>query len=179
MRILASSKYEQQQLIDKLSNLFSAATSNEIRMIVTFTLFLIVVKRIIIGFTILIFGSINMGDPFFWEISLFEQFVLAVIIGPIIETLIFHLILIEILLHLFRKAFYRYHFVIIISAALFSFMHYYSVSYLILSFFAGVVFSTAYIVAMKRGMLPFAIVFVIHSFSNLLSFLYLALRNIL
>lgn len=172
-----TNKYEQQNLMEKMSYLFTIVTSNEFKMVVTFTLLLIVVKRIIIGLIMFMFGSINMGNPFFWDLSLSEQFVLAVIIGPIIETLIFHFVLIELLLYLLKKTIYRNYFVIVISAFLFSMVHYYSFSYLILSFFVGIIFSSAYIVAVKRGMLPFAIVFLIHSFSNFLSFLYLVLRN--
>jgi uncharacterized protein len=155
----------------RIYNLITLTTRNAFMLILTFVLLLIISDRIITGVLSLI-GNLDMGSPFYFDIGLLEQFFLAVIFTPIVETIIFHFMLLELLLFLFKNAKYKEYWVVLISAIPFSLSHFYSTHYIIYSFFAGIILSTAYLVARKKEMLPFAVVFIIHACYNLISFTY-------
>jgi len=161
----------------RLNHMIDFATRTELRIVTTFTFLLLISDRILYYLLLLFTGSVDLGTPFYFDLNIIDQLFLTVIIGPIFETVIFHFILIELLLYLFRRNQFCNYFVIIISALLFSASHYYSFDYLIIAFTGGVILSTAYIVAKFRNMLPFAIVFLIHVTYNLISLLYYGLKN--
>ncbi|MGF1587045.1 MAG: type II CAAX prenyl endopeptidase Rce1 family protein [Bacteroidales bacterium] len=153
----------------KFNRLFDKLTSTAIGIIFTFSLILLGTERLIAKLIFLINGSINNGAPFYLEMSLIDQFIWTVIMGPLFETIIFHFILMEILIHIFNKVAYGNWWVVSISAILFGSIHYYSIDYIIIAVIAGVVLSIAYIVAKKRNMIAFLVVFAIHAIHNFIS----------
>lgn len=155
----------------KIYNMFALLTRNAFLFILTFVLLLIISDIIITGVLFLI-GKLDAGVQFFHDLDLIEQIFWGVIFGPIVETIIFHFLLLELLLHMFKKTKHKEYWVILISAIPFSLIHYYSIQYKIYSFFAGIIFSSAYITARKKNMLPVAVVFMIHALYNLIAFSY-------
>ncbi|MGF1587044.1 MAG: type II CAAX prenyl endopeptidase Rce1 family protein [Bacteroidales bacterium] len=153
-------------------NIITSITRNPFLLILTFILLLVISNTIITGVLFLI-GQLDAGPQFYHELNFAEQIFWGVVFGPIVETIIFHFLLMELLLFIFKKTKNQEYWVVLISAIIFSLIHYYSIQYRIYSFFAGIIFSSAYLVARKNKMLPFAVVFIIHSVYNLISFSYI------
>jgi hypothetical protein len=151
------------------NRLFEKLTSTAIGLIFIFSLILLGTERVITKLIVVINGTINYGAPLFLEESLIDQFIWTVILGPLFETIIFHFILMEILIHIFNKVAYGNWWVVSISAIIFGLSHYYSIDYIIIAVSGGVVLSIAYIVARKRNMIAFLVVFAIHAILNFIS----------
>jgi len=92
----------------------------------------------------------------------------VIFFAPLLETLIFQYFLIE---YVFVNKLKKY--AIVLSALSFGLTHYYSIYYIILSFFAGLVLSYTYVFAKNKNLKPspFFIVFIVHLICNLLSFI--------
>lgn len=117
-----------------------------------------------------VFGGINAsgsGQGIFCSVGLAEQFFISVIIGPVIETILFHFLLMELLLLIFKKATYRFLIVVVISSLIFSFTHQLQIHFLVMSFIGGVILSSSYIIAKIKNMIPVVVVFFIHALANL------------
>jgi uncharacterized protein len=145
---------------------FDQMVSNPYRLIVTMPLLYLIFNILIFH----IFGGINVtcsGGGIFCNDGLAEQFFISVIIGPVIETLLFHFLLMELLLFLFKKANHRYFLVIIISSIIFAISHRFQVHFLIMSFIGGIILASSYIIAKIKNMIPVVIVFFIHALANL------------
>lgn len=101
-------------------------------------------------------------------LGLGKQIFLAVILAPLIETLIFQKWVYQ-LLSLVGWLKRNKILIIFISAVLFGMIHFYSLSYVIYNFFAGVLLMFAYIVRIDRK--PYWTVTVLHGLMNLFSIL--------
>jgi len=101
--------------------------------------------------------------------SIQEKIFLVLIFAPVFETLIFSLIPNEVLYKITRKAIYP----IIISSFLFSLIHYYSITYVIFAFLAGLVFNGFYFWIRKQKGIGMATlgVFLLHFNHNLIGLL--------
>lgn len=161
----------------KSYNIYNKATNTALKIIFIFTLLLLVTEKITSELLVLIFGSINLGTLLYLDLSFYDQFFWTVIMGPLAETVIFHFIIMEVLLYLFRNVQYKDFWVIFISALIFGFSHFYSIDYVIITFFGGMILSTAYIVAKNRKMIPFVIVFFVHALYNFVSLLEYGYKN--
>ena len=93
-----------------------------------------------------------------------------IILAPVLETLISQALIIE----LFKKRFGNT-ITILISASFFGLMHYYSLAYIINTFFVGIIFAYAYIIYQEKNKKPFWVVCSIHALRNLISFILLSL----
>ena len=116
-----------------------------------------------------VFGGINVpcsGVGVFREDGLALEFFIGVIIGPALETIIFHFILMELLLFIFQKSRSKYFLVILISSLIFAITHRLQIHFFIISFIGGIAFSSAYIIAKIKNMIPVVIVFFIHALAN-------------
>ena len=153
----------------KIFNIYEWAINSEVKLILTFSFILILVERISVKLIIFFSGSINLGKPEYLDLGLTDQFFWTVLLVPAAESFIFHFILIEIFLYLFKMNRLKNYLAISFSALLFSLFHFYSIDYMIIAFFCGLILSSCYIVAKQRDMLAFIIVLIVHSFYNLIS----------
>ncbi|MCB2361671.1 type II CAAX prenyl endopeptidase Rce1 family protein [Clostridium estertheticum] len=101
--------------------------------------------------------------------SLIEAFIVAVIIAPLIETLIFQYAIIKYLrkLNILKN---RNLIIILISAILFGLAHTYNLQYVIHTFFIGILLAYSFVVYEKKESSPFWTVCAIHSLRNLTIF---------
>jgi membrane protease YdiL (CAAX protease family) len=101
-------------------------------------------------------------------------FIVVVILAPLLESLLFQFIIIEAIILIFSYLKIKQDEVVavIISSIFFSLTHTYSHFYLFISFIGGLILGSFYIFAKnKKGMNGFLTVFIVHSFSNLITFL--------
>jgi hypothetical protein len=94
----------------------------------------------------------------------------GIIFAPLIETFFFQFVLFKILDNI-KYLNGRLIFKIIIASLLFGLIHYYSIYYIILSFLTGITLNYIYTLPVKKSISNFAIVCIIHSLYNLLTFL--------
>lgn len=115
-------------------------------------------------------GEDTLNIDFFNDKSLLYIFIFTVIVGPIIETLIFQFGIIELILLLKKNKFFEI-LAILISSIIFGLTHNYNVYYIIFGVFIGIIFGIIYIVAKRRkDMNAFTIVLIAHAFTNLIAF---------
>jgi len=117
-----------------------------------------------------LFGSVGGPREFLDEFSVFVQITTAVFLVPLIETAVFQLLVIFLLLRFTRFSLWT---VVSISALLFAATHHYSVFYIIYALWGGFIFATVFIACLqKKGYgLAFWTVVLIHALHNSFSFL--------
>jgi membrane protease YdiL (CAAX protease family) len=119
----------------------------------------------------------DLGGPsFVSEEPPFTVFIIAVIIAPILETLIFQ----KGIIILSRKIEYiknRVWLQIVISALIFGLNHTYSVAYIFVGFLLGLIFAYSYIVSEDKKSNALRNVIIIHSLSNMISILITLIEN--
>jgi len=99
-------------------------------------------------------------------------FLFVVIIGPMFETVIFQLFLINMIKAFSEKSKYSIFLSVIIPSIAFGFSHFYNLYYIIFGFFIGLIYSTTYYVSQfLRKENGFLIVLLLHSLNNLLAFI--------
>ncbi len=150
---------------------FGYLTGNSFLLIFFMTL-LNILRNLVISFIFRGLCSAESSDnKSINDLSFEKLIIVVVIIGPVLETIIFHFLLLELLLYIFSKNSYRFFIVVVISSLLFSLTHNFSAYYLITTFLGGIIYSTSYIIAKNKNMIPFFVVFLIHSISNLAAIL--------
>lgn len=113
----------------------------------------------------------SLTIPFPEEDSLLFIFTLVVILGPLVETLIFQFGIIELFL-LINKSHLVKAIALLVSSVLFGLSHSYSLQYIIHTSIFGFLFSSCYLLAKERKDIhPFMLTFLAHSSSNLFVFL--------
>jgi len=103
-----------------------------------------------------------------------EIFLIVVILGPLIETFLFQFVLIELIILLFKSIKIRGGQVIavLVSSFLFAATHPYSFIYLFSALISGLMYGIFYLISKrKKGLNGFSVVFIVHSFYNLIVFL--------
>ena len=128
---------------------------------VIFTSFCILISCIFYYISKVIPNPIIFKNDFEFS-SLIEKIFLVVLFGPLIETLFAQFLIIEIISALLPK---RIFFACLISSAVFSLNHLFSILYVILTFFAGFILAIAFFSGGK-GWRGFMLVFCIHAFYN-------------
>lgn len=94
--------------------------------------------------------------------------ILLLVVAPLVETLIFKTLVINLSSHLLKRAnVYSKKTPVLISAVLFALIHTYNLTYVIVTFFAGLLFATLYVIMQKRKENAFLGVSVAHSSHNL------------
>lgn len=118
--------------------------------------------------------SLHPIDPLSKITNQFDVFVSSVIIGPIIETLIFQILLIKgfyIFLYIFLVDKITENkimiYAIILSSLVFGGMHYYSNMYILMMFILGLFFGMIYYYSKRKKIYPFLPIAIIHSLYNL------------
>lgn len=99
--------------------------------------------------------------------SLQEEFITLVIIAPIVETLIFQYLIIEVLLNLKLKPWVC----ILVSALLFGVSHWYNLVYILVTTVVGLIFAYYYLALRHQNFMnKLVLITIIHALSNLFAF---------
>jgi membrane protease YdiL (CAAX protease family) len=109
----------------------------------------------------------------YWETDIIVvDLVIAVIAAPLIETLLFQSLIIEVICKIIKRPRRNIYIAVFASALAFALNHTYSVSYVIYTFFGGIIYSLAYYLGRYRKESAIILVFLLHSLDNLLASLY-------
>lgn len=112
----------------------------------------------------------SLTSTFFEEDSLLFLFISVVILGPLIETLIFQFCIIELFFRINKSRFVKV-IALFVSSLLFGLSHSSSLEYTIYGIILGFLFSSCYLLAKERkDISPFFLVFIVHASSNLFVF---------
>jgi len=99
--------------------------------------------------------------------------ILTVIIGPIIETFFFQTAFFKGLLH-FKFFKDNMFLIVLLSASVFAFVHYYSIAYIVFAFYGGIILALCYSAILKESndhKTASIITVIIHSLRNFIIFL--------
>lgn len=125
--------------------------------------------NLLISFLLSVISKVINGNSFSADThkfgNLYEEFILVVLISPLIETIIFQLIIIELLYNKFRKDL-----ICIISAFIFGCSHLYNFLYFVFAFIMGFAFAYLYILGKKKDS-GIKYVFLSHLIYNLIAFI--------
>jgi len=125
----------------------------------------------------IIFELINKEDVLkldFSSYTVFEIVLETVFLAPIIETIIFQFLFIEIFLYLFSKLTIKNKkgIIVFLSGILFGVLHLYNISYMISTAIFGWIYGSIYFFYKVNGKInPFLAVLIIHAFDNLFTLL--------
>ena len=97
---------------------------------------------------------------------------MAVIVVPLIETLIFQSLIIEVICKIIKRPRRNICIAVLVSSLAFGLNHSYSLSYVIFTFFGGIGLALAYYLGRYRKEGAITLVFILHSMYNLLASLY-------
>lgn len=104
--------------------------------------------------------------------SIVLELLIAVVLAPLLETLLFQSLIIEIICRFIKRPRKNIWISVIASSLAFSLNHAYSISYVVITFFAGVILAIAYYLGRYRKEGPIVLIFLIHSIYNLLTSFY-------
>ena len=139
--------------------------------VVTFILCIILIQYlsvIILSPVIMLFPDNNGAAPFDPEESKRRMLIVGVIIAPLIETLLYQKIVIDICDKI--KFFYNRKFIgILISAVIFGSIHTYSPQYMLHMFVVGSIWAYAYTVYKDKKKHPYWVVCCIHAINNFIA----------
>jgi len=109
----------------------------------------------------------------YWETDIIVvDLVIAVIAAPLFETLLFQSLIIEVICKIIKRPRRNIWIAVFASAIAFALNHKYSMSYVIYSFFGGIIYALAYYLGRYRKESAIILVFLLHSLYNLLASLY-------
>lgn len=100
------------------------------------------------------------------------QILLTVFIVPIIETIIFQLLIIEAIRKIIKRPKNNICLALLLSSTAFALNHTYSLSYFVITFLGGLTLAFAYYLARYRRENAFLMAFLIHSLYNLSTIVY-------
>ncbi len=112
-----------------------------------------------------VFFSTHSSGPTFD--SKIEAFILAVLVSPLFETLIFQHWVIKLIL---KKCDGAKLLSCLVSAVLFAASHYYSWAYVLKTFISGLLFGSLYLVSIRMNKNPIFMVFLSHAIYNSIGF---------
>jgi len=104
--------------------------------------------------------------------SVILDLLIAILVAPLIETILFQSLIIEIICKIIKRPRKNIWISVIVSSAAFALSHTYSVSYIFITFLAGIILALAYYLGRYRKEGAIILVFVIHSGYNLLTSIY-------
>lgn len=112
------------------------------------------------------------ANNIFEDSSIVSAFFIIVILVPLLETLVFQALIIRLtFLILNRFKIIKPIIAVIFSSALFALNHPYSMTYVLTTFFIGIVLAMSYIIIIKRKYSAILITFLIHSLYNMIPFI--------
>jgi membrane protease YdiL (CAAX protease family) len=104
--------------------------------------------------------------------SIVLDLLIAVMVAPLFETLLFQSLIIEIICKIIKRPRKNICIAVIASSLAFALNHTYSISYVIITFFIGIIFALTYYLGRYRKESAILLVFIIHAMYNLSSSLY-------
>lgn len=115
--------------------------------------------------------------------TIFSHLFKTVLIAPLIETLIFQLLLINLFILAFKHAQYKQNamcWIIILSSLIFGLAHWSSTQYMFRAFLTGIILNTTFFIAMSRNnKIAFFVTAGIHALWNLFSaLLFITIKDI-
>lgn len=128
------------------------------------SIFVFINLSVTILFSYILFPKVNIGPNEQLSVLAFS---FAVIIIPLIETLVFQNFLVG---YFITKSFSNIILVTLISSLLFSLAHFYSIQYIFKTFFSGFLYCTLFLVASRKIRFPFIPVFIAHATFNFIGF---------
>lgn len=108
----------------------------------------------------------TIEDPFTID-NKWVKIIFSLIIVPLIETLLFQSLIIEIVCKFIKRPRHNLYVAIILSAFAFAFSHTYSISYVVFTFVGGLILAFAYYIGRYRRENAFLLVVIIHALYNL------------
>lgn len=104
--------------------------------------------------------------------SVVLDLLIAVIVVPLFETLLFQSLIVEIICKIIKRPRKNICIAVMVSSLAFALNHTYSLSYFFITLGAGMILALSYYLGRYRKESPIILVFLIHSFYNLSSSLY-------
>jgi len=104
--------------------------------------------------------------------SIVLDLLIAVIVAPLLETLLFQSLIIEIICKIIKRPRRNIYIPVIASSLAFALNHTYSLSYVIFAFFVGIIYALAYYLGRYRKEGGIILVFILHAMDNLAASLY-------
>jgi hypothetical protein len=120
-------------------------------------------------------SNIDFSGPEF-NMSPILMFILVGIIGPLVETYLFQVVLIYFLSKINYLNNHKI-LLIIVASIIFGILHSYSLLYIISTFLAGVILNYSYLIYKNKTLSSFVIVLSIHSIHNIINALLLIIFN--
>lgn len=105
----------------------------------------------------------DIEDGVFHFSSKWEEFFVACVAAPLLETLLFQQLLFK-LLHRFKL---KHVWIVLISGLMFGFAHSYHLMYVIDAFFGGMILMSCYL--LRIGKRPFLVTCIVHALFNLIA----------
>jgi membrane protease YdiL (CAAX protease family) len=105
----------------------------------------------------------DIEDGVFHFSSKWEEFFLACVAAPLLETLLFQ----QLLFKLLQKFKVKYTWVVVIGGLIFGFAHNYHLMYVINAFFGGMILMSCYL--LRIGKHPFLVTCIVHAVFNLIA----------
>jgi hypothetical protein len=139
-----------------------------------FLLWIMALLLILLPDVVLYIFHIKMHNPSVEWVEKFGKivtFVILIIYGPALETIITQTLIIHIIRAFVPKIRYSFLLSVTVSALIFGFMHPYGIAYIAGTMFTGIVLATVYYIFLYRKGSAFLIVFTLHAAVNLLPFL--------
>lgn len=103
--------------------------------------------------------------------SVWERYLIGVIIGPLLETLIFQALIIYVVCRIIKRPRYNLYASVLISAIAFGLNHCYNPYYVLYTFLIGIILAFVYYISRYRRMSPTLTVFIIHALLNFIAFI--------
>ncbi len=104
--------------------------------------------------------------------SIILDFLIAIIVAPFVETLLFQSLIIEIVCKFIKRPRNNIWIAVLASSSAFALNHTYSISYIIITFLAGFILAFAYYLGRYRKESAIVLVFFIHSLYNMTTSIY-------
>ena len=115
-------------------------------------------------FSYILFPDHSSGLPFS---SVSEEFIILLLVAPVLETWIFQSFIIKKSLQYFNNDKLV---AIILSAVFFGLTHYYSIPYIIKATIAGIFYAMLYFILLNKKKQPVIYIIIVHSIYNLIGF---------
>ncbi|RYC67302.1 CPBP family intramembrane metalloprotease [Spirosoma sordidisoli] len=112
--------------------------------------------------------SIDTNQDSLALLSKKDLFLMIALHAPIIETIVFQYIPIEVTFKYFKRKWLSS----IISASFFSIIHTYSISYMCMTFIAGIILSVVYLESLKHNKIAVLYTILFHSVYNMYGFFF-------
>lgn len=117
-------------------------------------------------------NDVKLSDNVYQKLVNPDTLIDTLLLAPLLETLIFQ----TLFFFLYKKYIYNRTIIVLLSSVSFAAIHYYSLFYIIDTFFIGIFFMYGYILRARSDNKPFISTFTAHAFINLITMILLAIK---